>query len=507
MSYSTNCLNCKLRTVNNALGLCSKCAKEMVKDGGFSTIKMGRLYGLSKDQLKKLKRSEELIPVKLENGNWQFPLNAVEVYLTNNPQRLENRIQSTGVYQQIARETTTVESVLINYEVKENPKPKDHFADTSTQDVVLLSKQRICTLFNLSISQFDELLKNYEVYEFENGRNKQYNKLQIMDAINRSSLSNGKWSPFFTKCRECATITKDHYASGYCVDCYPNTLEYIVLREYLTGKTFADIGREKDISRERVRQIFEKAVLNEAENVSDKDSKNSKEEIESIREVIKEEARKNSFRRKYEENIRNSLTKINEILNSTTISTSKVLLGKINITPGASFIIDEDYPDISRRLFMNGNQWSTKYEKCVICGTTDNKHRSNGMCEQCYRKSDAFRATQMKWRRDNYEKFRASQKRYETEYYQRPEVKKRQKIKEHQKRFGSNIRRELALKEYGNACSICKISRADHLKKYAQDLSVIHINEDLTDNTSENLKPFCKSCSNKIKRVRTRGQV
>jgi hypothetical protein len=328
-----------------------------------------------------------------------------------------------------------------------------------------------------------------------------------MDAINQSSLSNGKWSPFFTKCRECETITKEHYASGYCIDCYPNTLEYAVLKEYLTGITFADIGRDKGLSRERVRQIFEKAVLNEAENVADTNSDNSKEEIESIREVIKDEARKNGFRRKYQEEIRKSLPRIKEIVNTTSISTSKVLLGKINITPGASFIIDEDYPDISRRLFMNGNQWSTKYEKCVVCGTTDNKHRSNGMCELCYRKSDAFRATQMKWRRDNYEKFRASQKRYKTEYYQRPEVKKRQKIKEHQKRFGSNIRRELALKEYGNACSICRISRADHSKKYSQDLSVIHINGDLTDNSSENLKPFCKSCSNKITKAKTRSHV
>lgn len=487
------CLNCGLPCPASELGICNTCRREVSKVGGFSSVKMNRLYGLSKDRLKKLKKSGDLIPIKLDNGNWQFSIETVEGFFKNNPEKLE-KLHTVNLPQpNIKSIELSIDN--INYSSDERPSTEDVKRDI-IEDFDLLSKQKICELFKLSSSQFDEIVKNFVIYETSNGRNKKYHKFQIMDAIQQSSLSNGKWSQHFTKCRECGTIFKNHYASGYCVDCYPNTQEFTVLREYLVGKTFAEIGRDLNLSRERIRQMFEKAVRNETENITKREV-NSNEEAESIREAIKEEARKNSFRRKYSEDIRKALPRINEVLSTTTISSSKVLLARVNISSGASFIIDEDYPDLSRMLFMNGNQWSTKFEKCVVCGTTDIKHRSNGMCEQCYRKSDTYRENQMKWRRENYEKFRESQRRYEQEYYQRPEVKKRQIIKDHQKRFGSNIRRELAIKAYGNSCGECSISRKEHKRKFGQDISVIHINGDLSDNSLENLKPLCKVCSSK----------
>ncbi len=309
-------------------------------------------------------------------------------------------------------------------------------------------------------------------------------------------MADEKWSYRFLKCRDCGTTENRHYASGYCESCYPNTTEYKVLEEFISGKSLADIGRDLGFSRERARQLLEKAISNEADNVSNSES--SKEEKAMIRDTVKEEAKKNSYRLKYAEQIADKYDDMLALLESTSISSASNLLTQIGVSARASFIIDEDYPDISKRLFMNGNRWSTQHDCCVSCGTTETKHRSSGLCEQCYRKSEGFKEIQMRWRKENYAKFRASQKRYEREYYKRPEVKERQKIQGYQQRFGSKARRDAAIKQNGNKCIECGISRAEHRSKYGHDLSVLHIDGNLDNNDSDNLKPYCKSCSSRF---------
>ncbi len=56
--------------------------------------------------------------------------------------------------------------------------------------------------------------------------------------------------------------------------------------------------------------------------------------------------------------------------------------------------------------------WSKKHGKCVVCGTTNKKHKGLGMCRRCYDKNrrkenpEKFRENDRKWRKENIEKSR-----------------------------------------------------------------------------------------------------
>jgi uncharacterized Zn finger protein (UPF0148 family) len=56
------------------------------------------------------------------------------------------------------------------------------------------------------------------------------------------------------------------------------------------------------------------------------------------------------------------------------------------------------------------NKWSRKYDKCIVCGTTEIKHNGNGMCKICYNiewlkknpeKLNGYRVDTKRWRERN----------------------------------------------------------------------------------------------------------
>ena len=77
--------------------------------------------------------------------------------------------------------------------------------------------------------------------------------------------------------------------------------------------------------------------------------------------------------------------------------------------------------------------WSKKYEKCIICGTTERKHKGNGRCVNCYQKKqykinpeksikrsikyqkenpEKVNKKNWKWRRENPEKYKEYRKKW-----------------------------------------------------------------------------------------------
>lgn len=58
------------------------------------------------------------------------------------------------------------------------------------------------------------------------------------------------------------------------------------------------------------------------------------------------------------------------------------------------------------------DKWSFKHEKCLGCGTTDNKHDSRGYCKKCYGKTFREQANERlrKFRKNNpeYKSIRSS---------------------------------------------------------------------------------------------------
>jgi hypothetical protein len=55
-----------------------------------------------------------------------------------------------------------------------------------------------------------------------------------------------------------------------------------------------------------------------------------------------------------------------------------------------------------------GKRWSRKYDQCKECGTTETKHRSDGLCVNCYnrkfRKQKSPRDSNSKWSKKTYQK-------------------------------------------------------------------------------------------------------
>lgn len=43
-----------------------------------------------------------------------------------------------------------------------------------------------------------------------------------------------------------------------------------------------------------------------------------------------------------------------------------------------------NYNKVQQKAQQNPNEWSRKYDKCVACGSTENKHKANGFCIKCY---------------------------------------------------------------------------------------------------------------------------
>lgn len=161
------------------------------------------------------------------------------------------------------------------------------------------------------------------------------------------------------------------------------------------------------------------------------------------------------------------------------------------------FILDkkEYQKKINKKEPYKKYEWSVNYPKCKLCGTTIKKHRSNGYCIICYPKSKLFKEINRKSRKKNIKKINKSQKEYAKNYYKRPEVIKKSKLKYDFKYYAGN--RSIALKRDKYICTQCGISQSESLSKYKKDLFVEHIDGDNKNNDLQNLTSVCKNCHSK----------
>jgi uncharacterized Zn finger protein (UPF0148 family) len=65
-------------------------------------------------------------------------------------------------------------------------------------------------------------------------------------------------------------------------------------------------------------------------------------------------------------------------------------------------------------MYTKNGRWAMKYDKCIICGTTERKHKGNGMCMNCYREKH---------------------KKRNSEYHKKYQEKNKEKIKEYSKMY------------------------------------------------------------------------
>jgi 5-methylcytosine-specific restriction endonuclease McrA/rubrerythrin len=266
-----------------------------------------------------------------------------------------------------------------------------------------------------------------------------------------------------------------------------------ILDLYKSGKTLEEIGGRFGFSRSRAQQIVIKELKKDIlKRLGMKEL--TKEEAVLLDVATKEEVREISRERKSNEG--------SEI--------KKRIQKKIESLPHAKFITVSNYaraleersdlikkyfPKVVKEIIQKQKQlWSRHYNKCRICGTSSIKHRSNGLCENCYYKSELFKEMQIASRVRSSGKRRKKQAAYLKEYARRPDVIARCQKREDQKKYGGN--REKAIERDGCRCQKCGISREDSKKFFRKDLFVYHM-KGTGDNRLENLLTVCQKCHGK----------
>jgi len=215
-----------------------------------------------------------------------------------------------------------------------------------------------------------------------------------------------------------------------------------ILYKYKDGWTLEKIGKHYKITRERIRQIVEHGLIDEAKQIV-------KEGIYlNLKEFLLESKRKHS----------NAVGKRKPKLHKKTGPVGK-----------------------------KTKRWSRKYDSCINCGTTVIKYHSNGYCNKCYPKTELFKDQQRSSHLRNYEARRKRTKEYSKQYYKRPEIITKLSLKSH----GGN--REKAILRDGEKCKMCSLTRRESYTQYGKDLFVIHIGNK-NDNKLENLMTLCRKC-------------
>jgi|SRR3990167_4583207 len=92
--------------------------------------------------------------------------------------------------------------------------------------------------------------------------------------------------------------------------------------------------------------------------------------------------------------------------------------------------------------------WNKKYAKCIICGTTNRKHKAHGKCYYCYNRPYQPKGARKHW---------------------------------YSKRYGIDIDKTFLLKE----CFFCKAS---------EDLLIHHKDLDKKNNSGNNFVTLCRKC-------------
>lgn len=306
-----------------------------------------------------------------------------------------------------------------------------------------------------------------------------------------------KWSNHALKCRLCETTEKPHYGGGYCADCYKNSKEFTVMNGYMSGENLSELGDAIGVTRERARQLFEKAVKIETERVDPNKPQISAYEL---REHLKNTHKRNRAKRDYKEVIERNYDSILEQIGGTNVVGEKSLLKVLDMPESVLPFIKQKYPEFMEIVNSNSRRWSWKYDQCRMCSTTEIKHKRWGYCENCYTKSDEWKDTQNQYRQNHLEEHRARTRAYGAIYSKRPEVKERLKQRTHEKNFDGN--REEAFRVHGAKCYDCGISRAEYQTANLKDLAVYHVDGDAANNDISNLSPLCFSCLAKRTKVR-----
>lgn len=501
-SIQIQCKLCGKDTQNELGGACRACVDDMFSDGGASVILVGKLLEYSTATLKRFEALEELMPGRDTFGNRRYTRDAVAGFIYSRSEQYSSKLlhKSTG-YDYLDNEffSSTYSEDSTCSKCHENPSLDQGYCVLCLED--LISKAKAAEIIGCSVVKLGRLTDIYiddlKVYPF--GNQVRVSREEVLafnlshpDAENIKS----KWSNHALKCRLCKMTEKPHYGGGYCADCYKNSKEFTVMNGYMSGENLSELGDAVGVTRERARQLFEKAIKIETERFDPNKPQISAYEL---REHLKNTHKRNRAKRDYKEVIERNYDSILEQISGTNVVGEKSLLKVLDMPESVLPFIKQKYPEFVEIVNSNSRRWSWKYDQCRMCSTTETKHKRWGYCENCYTKSDEWKDTQNQYRQNHLEEHRARTRIYGATYSKRPEVKERMRQRTHDKNFDGN--RELAFQIHGAHCNDCGITRDDFQVMNSKDLAVYHMDGNPNNNDISNLRPLCFSCLAKRTKV------
>ncbi len=215
------------------------------------------------------------------------------------------------------------------------------------------------------------------------------------------------------------------------------------------GDSFDDISKKYELSRQRINQIVEQAILLEAQKLIKEGF------VLDIKEFIKDKKKQHTKKLK---------TRKGYGAKQKPIKQAKI------------------------------KRWSEYYDKCRMCNNIKNKHHSHGYCRKCYTKSEMWKESVKKYHLKHRDKILKKQREYAKDYNRRPEIALKRKIEFDLKNYGGN--RENTLKRDNYSCQKCGLTQEDSFKKYKKDLFVIHRSEK-NNHSLLNLITLCNGCFTK----------
>ena len=495
----SNCRFCSQLRPLNIASVCGQCTNDIFSHDGKATVQgIAKLLKVSTAALKRLESTGQLPAERSDVGTRRYTKQAIETYFIENEDKLFAKLSK---YSTIGPSVDVLEAPIVSFEAMcqrcgESGILHKNYCQKCFADFI--SKPEAATLMKITVRNVDRLLEKYpeELKSYNYMAQVRLSRREVLLFLIRHQdikiATEPKWSGHFLKCRSCKTVNNKHYGGGYCLECYPKSNEAKIIHGYMNGKTLAEVGRNLGMSRERARQLFNKALEIDTLRI---DGNPSAELRSSIAAEIHSAYLLGKSIKEYKNEIENRYEDIVKIIVTKNITSERSMLRAVGLPPSAIYVIQEEYSEFLELLSANEDRWSWKYDSCKKCGTTSVKHARWGYCKNCFASSPEHRAQQYRYRMNNYDEFRKKQKAYESEYYKRPEVKKRMNEKSYDKRYDG--KREKTIILAGEMCQDCRMSRNEHKEKFDEDLSVLHLDGDIRNNDQSNLASLCRSCRSK----------
>lgn len=271
---------------------------------------------------------------------------------------------------------------------------------------------------------------------------------------------------------------------------------------YKNGFTLQEIGKKFKLTRERIRQIIEKEAFFRLAREKSFNMNNAvdREKLRPHVELLIKQLSQASRETRTESEENRILKFLAEKKQIGIRPEDFFSVHKFSQASGISSIQLKKYtPEIIEIISNNKRKrWSRYYTQCRNCGTSSVKHRSLGLCEECYPKSEEFREMQMDAYYRNYKRRNKYNKNYSKKYSQRENVRERMKSEYDLRNYGGN--RAKAIERDGFRCAYCHLTREDNKLVYGKDLFVRHIDNNRKNNELSNLITLCYGCFEKIRK-------